>query len=83
MLKYLVVKLSQNWSKLSIAIDKQSILLSLFTIDRSNIIYQLNSYIWVVAAYKRTISNSKTVLNFCKKIGYGYLTKLVYTPRIH
>ncbi len=37
----------------------------------------------MAAAYKRTISNSKTVLNFCNKMGYGRVTKLVHALRNH
>ncbi len=37
----------------------------------------------MAAAYKRTISNSKTVLNFCNKMGYGRVIKLVHALRNH
>ncbi len=30
-------------------------------------------------AYKRIFSNSKTVLYFCKKMGYGYFTTVKQT----
>src|SRR6266540_3445235 len=63
--------------------NEQSILLSLLIIERSKLIRQLNSCIWMVAAYKRSISNLKTVLNFCNKMGYGCVTKLVHAPRNH
>ncbi|SRR6266540_2171253 len=61
--------------------NEQSILLSLLIIERSKLIRQLNSCIWMVAAYKRSISNLKTVLNFCNKMGYGRVTKLMHALR--
>ncbi len=35
----------------------------------------------MAAVYKRMISNSKTVLNFCNKMDYGRVTKLVHALR--
>ncbi len=37
----------------------------------------------MAVAYKRSISNSKTVLNFYNKMGYGLVTKLVHALRNH
>ena len=37
----------------------------------------------MAVAYKRIISNSKTVLNFCNKMGYRRLIKLVHASRNH
>src|SRR6266498_5299222 len=48
-----------------------------------SILKRQHSCVWVAAAYKRSISNSKTVLNFCNKMGYGRVTKLVHAPRNH
>src|SRR6266498_5562949 len=48
-----------------------------------SILKRQHSCVWVAAAYKRTISNSKTVLNFCNKMGYGRVTKLVHALRNH
>src|SRR6266498_5646817 len=48
-----------------------------------SILKRQHSCVWVAAAYKRSISNSKTVLNFCNKMGYGRVTKLVHIPRNH
>src|SRR6266498_5188273 len=48
-----------------------------------SILIRQHSCVWVAAAYKRSISNSKTVLNFCNKMGSGRVTKLVHAPRNH
>src|SRR6266498_4096503 len=39
-----------------------------------SILKRQHSCVWVAAAYKRSISNSKTVLNFCNKMDYRRVT---------